>query len=438
MPGEHVDALGVGAVLLEQEPQFAVHDAPFEPGEILSHSAPAGTPRATVIRKGGPMTSTDLAPRLPDFRLEAYFSRWEFTARHHLTASDAETLTVAELLALGSDADREAFAALPLGYLETWGTAPLREAIAGTYDSCGPDDVLAFAGAEEALYWLMQLLAGPGDHVVVTVPNYQAVETLPLSAGADVTGVLLDPEDGWRLDVDAVRGALRPSTTAVCVNVPNNPTGALPDQATWQALVGLCDEAGVRLVSDEVYRGIELDPARTLPQAADLSPTAVSVNVMSKAYGLPGLRIGWVTCRDRALLETLERHKHYTSICNSGPGEFLATVALRAREQVLARTRGIVAQNLPVFDAFFARHPDLFDWAAPDGGCVAFPRYLGADGVEAFCTELVETEGVLLLPASIYASDVGEVPADRFRIGIGRRDPGPALAALESFLARRR
>ena len=376
-------------------------------------------------------------PRLPDFRLEAYFSRWEFTARHHLTASDAETLTVAELLALGTDADREAFAALPLGYIETWGTAPLREAVAGTYEACGPDDVLAFAGAGEALYWLMQLLAAPGDHMIVTVPNYQAVETLPLAGGADVTGVRLDPEDRWRLDVDAVREALRPSTTAVVVNVPNNPTGALPDRATWHALVELCDDAGVRLVSDEVYRGIELDRARTLPQAADLSPTAVSVNVMSKAYGLPGLRVGWATCRDRSLLETLERHKHYTSICNSGPGEFLATVALRARDRVLARTRRIVAENVPVFDAFFARHAGLFTWAPPDGGCVAFPRYLGPDGVEAFCTELVETEGVLLLPASIFASEVAAVPADRFRIGIGRRNPEPALEALERFLANR-
>jgi aspartate/methionine/tyrosine aminotransferase len=373
--------------------------------------------------------------RLPDFRLEAYFSRWEFAARHHLTASDAETLSVSELLALGTDDDREAFGDLRLGYTPTWGTSPLRAAIAATYDACGPDDVLAFAGAEEAIYWLMRLLAGPGDHVVVTVPNYQAVETLPLAAGADVTGVRLDPLDGWRLDVDAVRAALRPSTTAVLVNVPNNPTGALPDQATWQALAELCDEAGVRLVSDEVYRGIELDPARTLPQAADLSPAAVSVNVMSKAYGLPGLRVGWVACRDHALLEALERHKHYTSICDAGPSEFLATVALRARDRVLARTRGIVAENLPVFDAFFARHPDLFSWEHPDGGCVAFPRYLGADGVEAFCTRLVETEGVLLLPASIYASELAEVPADRFRIGVGRRDPGPALEALDRFLS---
>ena len=379
---------------------------------------------------------TSLRAVLPDFRLEAYFSRWEFAARHHLTASDAETLTVAELLALGTDADREAFAALPLGYIETWGTAPLRSAVAGTYDTCSPDDVLAFAGAEEGIYWLLALLAGPGDHVVVTVPNYQAIETLPLAAGADVTGVRLDPAQGWRLDVDAVRAALRPSTTAVIVNVPNNPTGALPDQATWRALAELCDEAGVRLVSDEVYRGIELDPARTLPQAADLSPRAVSVNVMSKAYGLPGLRVGWVACRDHALLEALERHKHYTSICNAGPTEFLATVALRARDRVLARTRGIVAANLPLFDAFFARHDDLFSWEHPDGGCVAFPRYLGADGVEAFCRDLVETEGVLLLPSSIYASELGEVPADRFRIGVGRRDPGAALEALERFLSR--
>jgi aspartate/methionine/tyrosine aminotransferase len=158
---------------------------------------------------------------------------------------------------------------------------------------------------------------------------------------------------------------------------------------------------------------------------------------MSKAYGLPGLRVGWVACRDHALLEALERHKHYTSICDAGPSEFLATVALRAREQVLARTRGIVAANLPVFGAFFARHPDLFEWAAPDGGCVAFPRYLGADGVETFCRELVETEGVLLLPASIYASELARVPADRFRIGVGRRDPQPALEAFDRFLTGR-
>lgn len=375
---------------------------------------------------------------LPEFRLETYFSRWEFAATHHLTASDAQTLTVGELLALGTEEDRSAFTELPLGYLETWGTDRLRAAIADTYTRCDPDDVLVFAGAEEALFWLLQLLVAPGEHAVVTVPNYQAFETVPVAAGAQLSGVLLDEADGWRLDLDAVRAALRPSTRLVAVNFPNNPTGAVPDPATWAGLVELCEERGIRLIADEVYRGLELDPAQTLPQAADESPTAVSVNVLSKSYGLPGLRVGWVACRDHALLERLERHKHFTSICNAGPSEFLAALALRHAATVQGRNRAIIADNLPVFDAFFARHHELFDWAPPQGGAVAFPRYRGADGVETFCRELVETAGVLLLPASVYASQLVEVPADRFRIGVGRRDPGPALDALDRFVTTRR
>src|SRR5690348_5309977 len=124
---------------------------------------------------------------LPDFRLESYFSRWEFAAKYHLTASDAQTVSLRELLAFGTEAEREEFADLPLGYVQTWGSARLRSAIADTYTHCDPDDVLVFAGAEEALFWLPQLLVAPGEHVVVTVPNYQALETVPLAAGAEVS-----------------------------------------------------------------------------------------------------------------------------------------------------------------------------------------------------------------------------------------------------------
>jgi aspartate/methionine/tyrosine aminotransferase len=379
---------------------------------------------------------TRLASPLPDFRLEVHFSRWEFVARHNLTASDAQTMTVSELLALGSDEDRAAFDDLALGYVPTWGSDRLRAAIAGTYATCGPEDVLAFAGAEEAMFWALQLLAEPGEHVVVTVPNYQALETVPRAAGIEVTGVLLDERDGWRLHLDEVEAALRPTTRVVAVNFPNNPTGAVPDAATFAALVELCEERGIRLFSDEVYRGLELDPARTLPQAADLSPTALSMNVLSKSYGLPGLRIGWLACRDHAVLERLERHKHYTSICNAGPSELLGAIALGAGGQVQARNRAIIAENLPQFDAFFARHAERFEWAPPQGGCVAFPRYLGAEGVEEMCRELLDRHGVFLLPASIYRSDLAPVPEDRFRIGVGRRDPGPALEAFDAYLER--
>ncbi|MFE4362637.1 aminotransferase class I/II-fold pyridoxal phosphate-dependent enzyme [Kitasatospora sp. NPDC056800] len=374
--------------------------------------------------------------RLPDFRLETHFSRWEFTARHHLTASDAQTMTMAELLALAGPEDREAWDTLALGYTETFGDPGLRRAVAGMYERVGEDDVICFGGAQEGLNLAMQVLLEPGDHAVVLTPNYQSAETVPLSL-CEVTGVALDPERDWALDLDAVEAALRPNTRVLSVNFPNNPTGTVIDAADFVRLAELCDERGIRLFSDEVYRGLERDPARALPQAADLSERALSLNVTSKSLGLPGLRIGWIACRDQELRSRLERAKHYTTICNSAPSEVLARIAITARDRILARNRAIIAGNLPLFDAFFAEFADLFEWRAPDGGCVAFPRYLGPDGVEEFCTALVEQAGVLLLPAGIFRSELTPTPADRFRIGLGRRDPGPGLAAFADWLRKR-
>jgi aspartate/methionine/tyrosine aminotransferase len=368
---------------------------------------------------------------LPDFRLEVNLGRWEFAARHHLTASDAETLSVAEVL--GPDGLAE-LGELRLGYTPTWGTDALRTAVAGTYDALAPEDVLTFAGAEEAMFWALQELVGPGEHAVVTVPNYQSMETVTLATGAEVSGLALDPRRGWALDLDALDALLRPTTRLVAVNFPNNPTGALPDAATFRALAALCDERGIRLFSDEVYRGLEPSPELALPQAADLSETALSLGVMSKAYGLPGLRIGWLACRDRALLARLETRKHYTTICSAAPSELIAAAALRRGAEIRARNRAIIDANLPAFADFFAGREELFAWEPPQAGCVCFPRYLGADGVEAFCRDLVEQAGVVLLPASIFASALAPVPADRFRIGVGRARPEPALAALDAFL----
>jgi aspartate/methionine/tyrosine aminotransferase len=375
--------------------------------------------------------------RLPDFRLEVFFSRWEFAARHVLTASDAQSMSLGELLALGTDEDRKAFERITLGYVPTWGGDELRQAIAATYVNLRPEDVLAFAGAQEALFWLFQEAAGPGDHVLLTVPGYQSLESLALATGAEVTGLALAPEKGWALDLDRLERALRPSTRLVAVNFPHNPSGAVPDPSTFQALVDLCESRGIRLFCDEVHRGLELDPVRRLTQVADLSPTAVSLNVTSKSYGLAGLRVGWLASRDRALLARLERRKHYTSISNSGPGEFLATLALRHGEAIQARNREIVRGNLPLFDAFFSRWPALFDWQRPQGGCICFPRYKGADGVEAFCQDLVERAGVLLAPGSLFRSSLADTPTDRFRVGVGRSDPQAALDAMQRFLERR-
>jgi aspartate/methionine/tyrosine aminotransferase len=374
---------------------------------------------------------------LPDFRLETHFSKWEFAARYHLTASDAESLSLGALLDMASPEDRKAFETVHLGYTETFGAPDLRQAIAATYEQRNADEILCFAGAEEGIYAAMRVLLSPGDHAIVVTPNYQAAETIPLAICA-VTGVPLEAEDNWSLDIDRVAAAIRPETKVISINFPHNPTGKILERDRFDALVELCRKHGIWLFSDEVYRLLGREGVAHLPQAADVYERGLSLGVMSKAYGLPGLRIGWIACADRDLLRRFERYKHYLSICNSAPSERLAVIALKARAQILARNCKLVTENLGHLDRFFAERPDLFEWSHPDGGCVGYPRYLGAEGVDAFATRLVEEAGVLVLPSGIYHSDLGPTPSDRFRVGFGRRGIEEGLAAFRAHLQRNR
>ena len=372
-------------------------------------------------------------PAIPDFKLEIWFSKWEFAAKHHMTASDAQSMTLAELLAFASPEDRQAFEGSWLGYTQTWGAPDLREAIASTYETVDSDHVLCFAGAEEGLYAAMHSLLDSNDHAIVITPNYQSAETVPMSLCA-VTGVPLDSHDRWGLDLDRLRSAIRANTRLISINFPHNPTGKILERQKFSELVEICRERGIWLFSDEVYRLIERDPVLRLPCAADVYERGISLNVLSKAYGLPGLRVGWIACQDIALLQRMERLKHYLSICNSAPSERLAVIALGARYQILARNRTLAVRNLGTLDAFFQEFSELFDWAKPDGGVVAYPRYKGAEGVEVFAERLVEEAGVLLLPASIYQSALGPTPVNHFRIGYGRANIEQGLIAMRNHI----
>ena len=368
-----------------------------------------------------------------NFELEVYFSKWEFTARYHMTASDVESMSLKELLSMATPEERIAFDNQWLGYTETWGAADLRESIAATYDKMERQNILCFAGAEEGIYTLMRVLLNKNDHAVVVVPNYQAAETLPLDI-CDVTGVPLLPEENWRLDIDDVAGAIRANTKLISINVPNNPTGATIPKDDLNDLIALCRKNNIYLFSDEVFRLLELDEDKRMVQVADIYEKGISLNVMSKSYGFPGLRIGWIASQDQDLLLRLERYKHYLSICNSGPSERLAMIALRNRERILESKRSLLRENLQTLGRFFEDYSSLFDWSPPDGGCIAFPRYTGRGGVERFCKTLVSEYGVLLLPASVYRSELMDTPPDRFRIGFGRRKVEAGLAVFRKFL----
>lgn len=168
----------------------------------------------------------------------------------------------------------------------------------------------------------------------------------------------------------------------------------------------------------------------------DAYERGISLGCVSKSYGLPGLRVGWIACRDPELLRRMERVKHYLSNCVAAPSELLARIAIKAGDAILSRNRRIAECNLTRLNRFFADHDDLFSWHVPGGGVVGYPRYKGAEGVEALCARLVEEQGVLLLPASIYRSDVAPTPDDHFRIGFGRHDFPAGLDALTAGLRR--
>jgi len=374
---------------------------------------------------------------LPDFRLETHFSKWEFKARHHLTASDAESIGLRDLLAMATPEERAEYEDMWLGYTETWGAPDLRATIAATYADRIAEDVLCFAGASEGIFAANAAIMEVDSHAIVVTPNYQSHETLPLALGT-ATGVPLDPEDGWSLDIDRVANAIRPNTRLVTINFPHNPTGTILPLDRYEALIELCRHHGIWILHDEIFHGLGPTGAQHLPFIADRYERGLSLGVMSKSYGLPGLRIGWIACQDRAMLSKMERLKHYLSICNSGPSERLAKIALTHRDTLLARNCAIIDENLPKWEAFFARHPSLFEWRRPDGSCMAFPRYLGTEGVEEFCRHLVEQSGVLLLPSTIYRSDLGPTPTDRFRLGMGRTGLDEGLAAMEAHIMRNR
>jgi aspartate/methionine/tyrosine aminotransferase len=366
--------------------------------------------------------------KLSPFKLERYFAQYEFSVKYMICGSDCQSFTIQELLALEPSA-LESFQRHWLGYTESPGSQSLRQEIANIYQTIAPDQVLVHSGAEEAIFLFMHAVLNADDHVIVHSPCYQSLFEVARGIGCEVTHWTAREGDGWALDLDELRRSLRPNTRAIVLNTPHNPTGYLMAPGDFHELNRIAQEHGIPLFSDEVYREAEHRPEDRLPSACDVSESAVSLGVMSKTYGLPGLRIGWIATHNQPLLDKMAALKDYTTICNSAPSEFLAELALRHRQTLVRRNLGIILDNLSRLDEFFARHSERFVWRRPKAGPIAFPRLLGGD-VEAFCHDLVTRAGVLLLPGTIY-----DDPGNHFRIGFGRQNLSEGLERLEAYLS---
>lgn len=366
--------------------------------------------------------------KIKEFKLERFFARYEFSAPYLLCSSDCESFTVKELLQLKENSEEE-LKNLWLGYTESQGSPILRKEISRLYEKTGPEEIIVFAGAQEGIFIFMNVLLNKGDHIIVQFPAYQSLFEIANSIGCEITRWEMKHEDKWELNINFLEENIKKNTKLIVINTPHNPTGYSIPPEKYRKIIDLAKKNDIHIFSDEVYKFLEYDEKTRLPAMCDLYDKGFSLGVMSKAFGLAGLRVGWIGTRDKEILLKLASFKDFTSICNSVPGEFLSALALRNKEIILKRNMKIIKNNLILLDEFFDKYSTLFEWVRPKASSIAFPRIKFNKNAEDFCMELVKEKGVLLLPGTKY--DFGD---KHFRTGFGRKNMAEALKKLEEYI----
>ncbi len=361
---------------------------------------------------------------VPTFALERWFAEQQPTARLiDLSGSGAPPRTLRALLAVATRAERVALSRLSLGYGPGQGSAELRSIVAARYRGIRPDDVLVTAGAIEALHLAVAALVDRGDEVIVQEPMYPAVSGLARLRGARVVPWRLAAEDGFHASVLAVTRLLSARTALVAITQPNGPTGSVLEDGELDQLVAALAPRGIRLLSDEVYRDLVLEPGLRVPSAVERYERALSVGDVAKPYGLGGLRIGWLAMRDREARQRIAALRDYTTLSSATPSEALAAIALRHHESLTAEPIRHARTNLRVLTAL-ARRDHALRLDPPRAGVSAFPGVRGADTLQ----RALRAEGVLVVPGALFGHP------DRLRIALAG-PPAEFAVALERLAA---
>jgi aspartate/methionine/tyrosine aminotransferase len=335
------------------------------------------------------------------FELERWQSTWENRVRFNLSESGVHPLSVGELLELAG-AKVDPLRAVRLGYSQSNGTDLLRERIAALYPGASPDHVLVTTGSSEANFVTCWRLIEPGDKVTVQAPNYLQTNGLAKNFGAKVTEYRLREELGWEPDLDDLAKTIVPGTKLVVVTNPHNPSGHVLSGAARDAIIQGAAKAGAWILADEVYTGAERD-GKTTPSFWGKYDKLIIVNGLSKAYGLPGLRIGWIVTTPQLSAETWERHD-YTTIGPSGATDHLATLALdpAVRPRIIARTRQILNTNYPVIEAWLKSFGGAFSWVPPQAGAICFARHNATMSGPELVERIRSSQDVLLVPGEHF------------------------------------
>ncbi len=374
--------------------------------------------------------------KIARFELERWMTRWELDVDYDICESGILPLSLDALSALLDDDValelRSELMSMPLGYSEARGSLALRSALAATYRGVTPNDILVTTGAIEANFLVMNALLEPGDHVVAVSPAYQQLHSVPQAIGAGFTPwpVVSGPA-GFRYDLDQLESLLRPNTKLIVINTPHNPTGAILSDAELDRVLDLARERDAWVLSDEAYRWLEIPGGERLVEPArNRYEKAISVGTMSKPFGMPGLRVGWMAATSEIAAQAWAM-RDYLTLSPAKMSDAIARVAIEHRDRILARNGEIMATNLATARTWFSENADLVSWTEPRAALLAMMSYtLPIDSV-TLADRLAAEARVMLAPGSAFGMD------RHLRIGIGQRPDifAAGLDATATFMA---
>jgi aspartate/methionine/tyrosine aminotransferase len=365
--------------------------------------------------------------KIETFALERWMTTYETRVKYDIAESGIFPMTVNDLLSFEPPEDRGAILDrllnLRLGYSEAPGTLELRQSLAETYQNCEPDNILVTTGAIEANFLLFNVLLNAGDHVIAPYPAYQQLYSVPRAIGCEVSLWKVGPDTGCRYDIDELERLVTGRTRLIVVNTPHNPTGATLSADELRRVYDLAESVGALVMCDEAYRWLTVPGGPSLaPPIFNLGASGISVGTVSKPFGLPGLRIGWIATRKDTVAQCWGM-RDYVSLSPGKLNDALAILAIKHRDKIIERNNGIICANLAAANAWIARHSKILSWQPPRAGLLALLRYQMDIPSLELANKLAEQYSVMLAPGSAFGYE------NHLRIGIGQ-DPAVFAAGL--------
>lgn len=334
--------------------------------------------------------------RIDTFKIEEWMNRYCPSARYDLTTTCIKPLTIRELMTLSNISRPLEIFDLPLTYGDIHGSERLKLAISNLYKHQGLNNITVTHGAIGANQLLFNAILDKGEEVISIVPTYQQHYSIPKALGANVKLVFLKEENKWQPNLNDIEKAITYKTKLLCLNNPNNPTGAVIPDDVLKRIVELAKAHNIWILSDEVYRGLNLEGNPYSESVADMYDKGISTGSMSKTYSLPGLRVGWVAARED-LINEINKHREYNTISVSMVDDYYASIALENREKIAARNFAIMKEGLKILNDWL--NEEVYIKAhLPQGGTTALLRYKKEIPSKTLCRNLQEATGVALLP----------------------------------------